>query len=147
MARKRRKSQSMFGRHQSSEVPFYVITSNPKGPENAIGLEKIQISLGLCHEDHLVECIRELHEDGFKNVQYRKMSQMLTDKCPKCKKPGKATISLDRRERSKKWIDRATPILIHYHHGTKKHYIGTWKNGSIHRSPSVDSFESVMRFD
>ena len=67
--------------------------------------------------------------------------------CQMCKKPGKATISLDPRKRSEKWIDRTTPILIHYYHGTEKHYIGTWKNGSIHRSPSVDSFESVMSFD
>jgi len=147
LARKRRKSQSLFGRYQNSEIPVYVISSTPKGPKNAVGLEKTQISQGFCHEDHLVDCIRELHDAGFKNVQSRKMSQMLTDKCPLCKKPGKATISLDPRIRSKKWIERKTPILIHYYHGTEKHYIGTWKNGSIHRSPSVDSFVSVMSFD
>jgi len=137
----------MYGHFQSAELPIRGVTSNPKGPENAIGLDQIQISHGFCHVDYLNEAIMNLHNHGFKNVQYHTQHQKLTSKCPKCRKEGKATFSLDNRTRSKKWVGRALPIQLNYYHGTQKHYIGTWKNGSIHRSPSVDSFESVMRFD
>ena len=145
MGRKRTKSQYAGDRWQYSLLPIMRVSSNPEGPDDAIGLDQIQISQGFCHPDNLNEAIRELHNNDLKNIQFQTQHQMITAKCPKCKQEGKATFSLDPRKRSKKWIERATPILLHYYHGSKKHYIGTWKNFQIHRSPNVESFENILK--
>jgi len=145
LGRKRTKSQYAGDRWQRSLLPIMGVSSNPKGPDDAIGLDQIQISQGFCHPDYRNEAIRELHNNDFKNVQFQTQYQMITAKCPKCRHEGKAIFSLDLRKRSKKWIERATPILLHYYHGSQRHYVGTWKNGQIYRSRNVEPFENLLR--
>ncbi len=144
MGRKRRKSQYWYGKWQRSILPILIVTSNPKGPENAIDLDQIQISQGFCHINYRVEAVRHLNNHGFKDVKFREQYYQIPSKCPRCREEGKATFSLDGRIRSKKWVDRAPPIQLNYHHGSKKHYVGTWKNGNVHLSPNVESFESLL---
>lgn len=131
MVRTRKKSTDFFGLWQRVESPINVVYARPLGPEDAVGLKKTSMTMGFTHSEHKTEIEKRLHDKGHKDVKFLPMIYGLPLECPKCEEKGNATITIDSRRHSKKWLDKETPILLHYYHGKKKHYIGTMKKGEF----------------
>jgi len=128
MARPQKRAKDYFGLWQNVESPINVVYARPLGPENAVGLEKTSMSMGFAHSDHKIEIEKLLHNEGHKDVKFLPMTYGLP---LECEEKGNATITIDSRKRSKKWLDKETPILLNYYHGKTKHYIGTMKKGGF----------------
>jgi len=131
MVRPQKRAKNYFGLWQNVETPINVVYARPLGPYNTVGLEKISVSMGFAHSDNKTEIKKLLHKKGHIDVKFLPMIYDLPLECPKCEEKGNATITVDPRGRIKKWIDKETPILLHYYHGKQKHYIGTMKKGGF----------------
>jgi len=124
-----------------------MILSQPQGPKGAKGLKKITITHFTCLEEHLNEAITFLKSKKYKGIGTRQCSIDLPNDCPICHQKGNATFVYDKR-RNERWVKRDFPIRIYYYHGhgKGKHYIGTWKKGIMHLSPSIKDIRDATAF-
>jgi hypothetical protein len=102
------------------------------------GEKSSTINMGLfTNKDHLNDAIRLLHDNDLHESKILQLKKEFPILCPVCDKEGVPVCRLDWRQRTKKFVDRNTPIQIHYYHGHKPHYIGTLRGNEIHPTPRI----------
>ena len=137
------KSRSVGGLYHLLNLPVFGISSRPKGPRGAKGLDKTKISHSFVLDKGLDQAIQNVKNAGFRKVKSTQLTYRLPAWCPKCeRREGHPVCNYDDRGYGVSHREVPVPPLrIWWNHNKPKdrHLIGTLvvsKKGPISFKPT-----------